>query len=122
MKNNFGMILFLAATALLTAGAAAANLQSAGVKTMKHVDADMLLADYWSGKEAGSGKILMTEEEIVRFNQEMLETLPELLYDLEALPETVGGAELAGMIGWQVPEETYYVRGPGSGSGLLEES
>lgn len=111
MKKMFATALLLAAATLLTAGAAAASIKGDDLRTMKHVSLEMLHSGYWIEMEAGSGKVLMTEEEISSFNKEMLDALPGLLYDLENLPETISGSELAGMIGWKVPEETYYIQG-----------
>lgn len=79
---------------------------------MPNVKDEMLNASYWVNKLKNPEKILMTNNEIEAFNQEIINKMPDIVYNLNAYPNKLSKDQLNKLLGtYSFPKDTMYVNG-----------
>lgn len=82
-----------------------------------HTQREMLSADFWLRKTKGRNKVIMTPDEVVQFNQEIIKKV-DAVYDLKDYQESLSKEELTGFIEfYKIPGSIRYDAG-GSPVGL----
>lgn len=83
------LIMFLA---IITAFQLSINLsakENPPVKTMKDTQIEMLSADYWIDKIVDKDKVIMSYEEIEKYNEEIMKTMQSVSYELSTFPRKI---------------------------------
>jgi hypothetical protein len=73
---------------------------------------EMLTADFWIDKLPEPDQIIMNREEIASFNQDIIRSLPDLVYDLTDYPASLNKERLTKLVTMRpFPEEDRYSNG-----------
>ncbi|MEN6349589.1 MAG: SH3 domain-containing protein, partial [Syntrophomonas sp.] len=78
------------------------------VRTMPNVRTEMLQADYWINKMADSDRIILNPTQIQDFNREIVNELPNLVYNLADYPTSLTREQLTALIDIPFPTEPSY--------------
>lgn len=70
----------------------------AAAESVPHVIPEMLTADFWIDQLPEPDKVIMSGEEIASFNQDIIQTLPDLVYDLTDYPASLNNEQLTRLI------------------------
>lgn len=96
MFRRASVIVLVALILLLAATVSPCLASNAGA--IPNVSREMLNADFWIDKISGPEKLIMTQEEIAAFNRDIVQKLPETVYDLVNYPSSLTKEELTRLI------------------------
>lgn len=78
--------------------------------TIPNVSREMLKSDFWIEKLAGPDELLMSQKEIAAFNKDIIQKLPETIYDLTNYPSSLTKDELTKLVTKRpFPEEDRFI-------------
>ncbi len=81
-------------------------------ENVPNVIPEMLTADFWIDKLPDPDKVIMNQEEIASFNQDVIRTLPDLVFDLTAYPASINREQLTKLVTMRpFPDEERYSNG-----------
>jgi hypothetical protein len=77
--------------------------------TMPNVSTAMLDADYWISKMNHPDKIIMNQQQIQSFNQQIRQCLPGLVYRLADYPQSLTREQLTTLVDQTIPDYPCYL-------------
>lgn len=79
---------------------------------LPNVKAEMLSPEFWIGKLTDPDRVIMDSAEIEAFNQDIIDTQPELIYDLGRYPDSLDHDQLTSLVTRRpFPDEDRYSGG-----------
>lgn len=78
---------------------------------MPNVTVEMLDANYWVSKLKQPSELIMKEQEIAKFNREIISKMPTTVYDLTKYPEILSQEQLKQLLlVYAFPKKTMYIQ------------